>query len=575
MNMGNRPLYDVSGVNEATSKHTVSFDVSERHTRVRRSALWAAYGDALGWISELTDASGLKRRTGGPPLREPIAWKRRIGGRAGVTASLPKGCYSDDSQLRLATSRAIRPDGFDVEAFAKVELPVWLSYALGGGRSTSVAATRLGKPRSSWFANSFKGWTASGGNGAAMRVQPHVWAARTPEDPKSFIPDVVRNTICTHSHPRGLMGAVLHALSVARAISTGNCPSPRDLQADIDVAERLPAIMNRDTELRYWLTAFERDSGSFNDAWAQAITEARVTAQLVAESTAYRSGPERYKDIVDSLDLRNPTCRGSGTLTTMAAVGLTWCETRPVEAMRIAANALGTDTDTIATMAGAILGATDEADPPIEVLDAELFRTEADRLTEIASGRTPSSHQYPDLLHWSAPKTRADALVQSDGIYVVRGLGRVAETPDEPLVGPKGKFQWQWIKLESGQTLLIKRRPRLAREIVSDRPSVGEKHENVTDKPAVKERGRGNSFKPPLGNRSVTGQPVVKPTRPAMASQPSDRSVAATLSLVEEHINDDKVVGRALRIVVRKGTRGEIHEFTGKLIDLLRDSGMS
>ena len=147
-----------------------------------------------------------------------MTWKRRIGGRTGITASLPKGCYSDDSQLRLATSRAIRADGFDVEAFAKVELPIWLSYALGGGRSTTAAAEHLAKTRSPWFANTFKGWNASGGNGAAMRVQPHVWAARTPDNPDSFLPAVVRNSICTHSHATGLMGAVLHALCVARAL---------------------------------------------------------------------------------------------------------------------------------------------------------------------------------------------------------------------------------------------------------------------------------------------------------------------------------------------------------------------
>ena len=573
MSTGSRLPYGTPNVNESPAEHSSASDFTERCTRTRRSALWAAYGDALGWISELTNGAGLKRRTGGLPLREPIAWKRRIGGRTGVTASLPKGCYSDDSQLRLATSRAIRPDGFDVEAFAKVELPVWLSYALGGGRSTSVAATRLGKTRSSWFANSFKGWTTSGGNGAAMRVQPHVWAAPTLDNPESFIPDVVRNTICTHSHPRGLMGAILHALSVARAISTGNCPSPADLQADIDVAERLPTIMTRDTELRYWLTAFERDSGAFKDAWVQAITEARETVQLVAERMDDRSGADRYHEIVDSLDLRNPTCRGSGTLTAVAAVGLTWCETRPAETMRIAANALGTDTDTIATMAGAILGATAKVDPPIDVLDADLFRADADRLAEIAAGGAPESHRYPDLLHWSAPKTRADALVRYDGKYVVRGLGRVTQTPNDPLAGPKGKFLWQWIKLESGQTLLIKRRPKLSREISADRRPVVKEKVTATDKPAVEGRGRADSFKSPSGHRSASGRTAVVPTRSAIASQPSDRSVAATLSLVEKHIDDDKVVGRALRKVVRKGTRGEIHEFAGKLIDLLRDSG--
>ena len=174
-------------------------------------------GDALGWISELVDEKGLDRRTLGKPLRHPIGWKRRIGGRAGITVDLPVGSYSDDTQLRLATARSIRPDGFDVEAFSKVELPVWPSYAFGGGRSTSAAAANLAKPRVQWFANTFKGWTKSGGNGAAMRIQPHVWATSTPDDPKSFLSDVVKN-------------AVLHALSPewsvgcgATFIDTGEC----------------------------------------------------------------------------------------------------------------------------------------------------------------------------------------------------------------------------------------------------------------------------------------------------------------------------------------------------------------
>ena len=201
-----------------------SSDPVRLETRVARSALWAAYGDALGWISELTDATGLERRTGGVPLDKPIAWKRRIGGRSGVTVMLPRGCYSDDTQLRLATGRAIRSDGFDIEAFAKVELPLWLSYGLGGGKSTSAAAVQLGQKNPTWWSNRFKGWTHSGGNGAAMRIQPHVWTAQTPSDPESYLPDVVRNSVCTHSHPTGLVGAVFHALCRG-ACNTGGRPA--------------------------------------------------------------------------------------------------------------------------------------------------------------------------------------------------------------------------------------------------------------------------------------------------------------------------------------------------------------
>ena len=554
-----------------------AIDFAEHAIRVRRSSLWAAYGDALGWISELTDEAGLKRRTGGVPLSEPVAWNRRIGGRTGITVSLPKGCYSDDSQLRLATSRAIRPDGFDVEAFAKVELPVWLSYALGGGRSTSAAATHFAKTKSSWFANSFKGWTHSGGNGAAMRIQPHVWAVRTPDDPASFLPDVVRNTICTHSHPTGIMGAVLHALCLARAIDTGNCPSPSDLDTAIEIVEQLPKILERDTELGYWCSAFERECGSFSNAWENEMMVTRDAVRMVRMITTNATAEERYKNIVNGLRLRDPARRGGGMLTAVAATALTWCETSPAQVMRIAANAVGTDTDTIATMAGAIIGAASESDPPGDVLDAGLFRSEAQRLAMIASGGKPPSHSYPDLLYWSAPTTRADALVRSkDGRLKVCGLGNVSETIDKPFGPLSGDFQWQWIKLEFGQTLLIKRRRKLAFDVCQD---VKRRSNIVIGKPVDFEKeNQGISRTKKLDNQSASDSTAVGSHRkmPEGSARMTDHvqtlNLSMVLSYVEEYIDDDEGVGRMLRQVVSEGTPGEIYEFVGKLIDLLRQS---
>jgi ADP-ribosylglycohydrolase len=110
-------------------------DGEERQARTRSSMMWAAYGDALGFISELADEKGLKRRTRGEPLNRTMPWRRRVGGRSGVEVELPAGCWSDDTQLRLAVARSIGPGGFDVESFARIELSVWPAYALGGGRA--------------------------------------------------------------------------------------------------------------------------------------------------------------------------------------------------------------------------------------------------------------------------------------------------------------------------------------------------------------------------------------------------------------------------------------------------------
>ena len=523
---------------------------------IERSSLWAAYGDALGWISELADQAGLMRRTGGAALSQPVAWQRRIGGRSGVTVLLPAGCYSDDSQLRLATSRAIRVDGFDVEAFSKVELPVWLSYGLGGGKSTSVASEHLGRTKSTWWNNKFRGWTQSGGNGAAMRVQPHVWASPSPAEPESYLPAVVRNTVCTHSHPNGLLGAVLHALCLAHAIHSGNLPSQDELPAIIQIAEELPDIIASDTELGFWRVAFEQEVGSFSAAWTHAVSNLREAADLAR--TCHARGSDGYAAVVNALNLRDAATRGSGVLTALAAVALGWCEPNPTSAMRIAANALGTDTDTIATMAGAMLGAAAESDPPIEVLDATLFRNEARRLAKVAAGADTPNHIYPDLLHWAAPKTRADALTQTeDGVLVVAGLGHAHRLDSDPAVGAGG-FLWQWVKLEWGQTLLIKSRghiPETSTKSVSTlRPDEAQRLPNRPRK------GRG---------KSPRSFPDLQRPIARTSSQASTHTIQEVISYMERHIDDDKQVGRTLRRVVEKGTPADIAAFTAALVNML------
>ncbi len=535
----------------------------ERVLRVERSSLWAAYGDAIGWISELIDEAGLMRRTNGTTLRQPIDWYRRIGGRSGVRVLLPAGCYSDDSQLRLATSRAIRPDGFDVEAFAKVELPVWLSYGLGGGKSTSAAAGQLGRPRSVWWSNKFRGWTQSGGNGAAMRIQPHVWASCSPADPASFLPAVVRNAVCTHSHPTGILGAVLHALCVAHSIDVGQPPSPAKLVAMTEVAACLPEVIATDTELGFWRVAFEQEAGMFDAAWKQAVAELREAIGIV--NSCNLRGEDGYATVVDALNLRNPTRRGSGMLTALAAVALACCEPGPAEAMRIAANALGTDTDTIATMAGSMLGAATDIDPPVDVLDGDLFRSEARRLAQIATGETPSSHAYPDLLHWKPPKARADALAQTkDGELVVLGLGPSQRLDGDAMLG-RGGFRWQWVRLKFGQTLLIKSRDVLPEAPVHAIPQERHKPDvRHSDVPRNREDVTANDSH---GMRDrPTGALGSVRTHYESASAHDIREV---VSFLEQHIDDDRMVGRTLRRVVQKGTTADIAAFTAAVVRML------
>jgi ADP-ribosylglycohydrolase len=539
--------------------------------RVRRSvcsAAWAAYGDALGFIGELTDEQGLARRTQGRPLDYPMSWMRRIGGRQGVQVELPSGCYSDDTQLRLAVSRSIGPSGFDVEAFAKIELTVWPSYALGGGKGTKAAAANLCKENVTWHTNTFKGWTEAGGNGAAMRVQPHVWAAGSLGDPGAYVPDVVRDSICTHGSPVGILGAVLHSMFLAHTIEYGDIPSPDVAMNLVRSSRRLRLLVPEDSDVfEIWIGLWEREKReSFQQGWEAAANDAREATNQASRWA--RSPHSRYPELLASLDLYSPSCRGSGLLTTIAALALLWAEPDVEQAVAMAANAVGSDTDTIATMAGALGGVT-KAALPRHVMDLDLICSEAERLAKLARGEAMPGHQYPDLLHWVPPSTQADALVQRAGEVHLLGLGPVQPTNNSTT--KNGSFQWQWVTTSYGQTVLTKRRDVLP-EIPDAAPPM---RKNInTDESRVIRSKVSAAVQPTLtGGAGDTGQPPRNRRNGEPDSLPLDRGVSideVLRWLDSGRLSEDKAIGYVLRRVARDGSPEQMLLLVGALRERLR-----
>ncbi|MGQ4463997.1 ADP-ribosylglycohydrolase family protein [Streptomyces violaceoruber] len=455
--------------------------------RIINSARWAAYGDALGFISELTDAKGLLRRlrsdvnlssdegeipwAGAPvdawPLQRTIEWKRRIGGRQGATATLPAGTYSDDTQLRLATCRAmVAKQGFDLEVFAKVELPVWLSYSLGAGRSSKRAAANLARG-GQWLANRYTGWTDAGGNGVVIRVQPHAWeAAKSGRSSYDMMLEVLKNGLSTHGHPRALVSACVYAdllLQVLR--KERDAVTVRDVHYALDHASRLPEFLSKDPELsRYTIPAWEEmGHEAFGDSWRQVIKEMsqRVDqlADLLDASPNLNEGQkvERYLKLLRAWGMFAEEQRGSGTGTLLAALALVFLYPgNPDLATRVACGAINSDTDSIATVYGGLAGAliSVSVDLPGPVQDDRYIVQEALR---VAGSDAHSNFQYPDLLYWQAPQTQADAALSAQGRKFVAGLGFV-KSEGAIFEAPGGSFNWQWLLLDFGQNVLIKQR---------------------------------------------------------------------------------------------------------------------
>lgn len=457
-------------------RRTKSDPVPDRRERVIRSAIWAAWADSLGFISELTDERGLRRRLGknGARLDTPVRWSRRVGGRYGVEVDLPAGCYSDDTQLRLAVGRAVTGAGFDVEAFARVELAVWPSYALGGGNASKAAASNIAKANVAWFANFYKGWTKAGGNGAAMRIQPHVWAARDPAGQGAHLRDVLIDAITTHGHPRALFGAVLHATALGETLETGNVPGPDKWQDLLAITIAAPDLLRGHLQFdELWRPSWESQVGQpFSDAWAETSRECEELLKLAAEAFGFDSHSnsegadnsqlaEKYASLISFLHLDDVNIRGSGLHTVVAALALSAATgARVRNAAVVAARAVGTDTDTIATMAAAVSGAADGAENAPEVLDGDYITSEARRLSSISAGEPTERFAYPDLLAWVPPRTQSDACGLADGRRALSGLAWCEPIGSNEFADARGSL-WRWMRTDFGQTVLVKHRSEL------------------------------------------------------------------------------------------------------------------
>ncbi len=452
---------------------------TSRHQATLRSALWAAYGDALGFMTELAkDKQGVKHRTGREKVTELLPWRRMIGGIYGASVELCSGCYSDDTQLRLSTSRAINKYGFfDVEAFAKFELTVWQSYALGAGRGTKAATQSLTQKNRNWFNNFYaiknSDYTNGGGNGAAMRIQPHVWAAQTLSNAKSFLIDVVKNSITTHGHPRGIAGAVFHAAALASLLN-GNSVTYDQLKQIAVSCQDIPKLILSDDYLSsMWLPEWEEKS-AVDIQTAFKIVSDELLVDLSIVEPWVNSDALAYDSLITSLQLDKPDLRGSGTKTALIASLLT-LKLPNIHIQDILVeivNNIDTDTDTIATMFGALGGVITSDLPSEEVQDQAYIQQDAERLYWLSQGKEFEGFVYPNLTQWSPERSAISNTTLENNIYNLNGFGQIVPK-GKPFNGRQKSFSYQWFDVVlSGFQVLLKIKRQDALDYDSDNNSI-------------------------------------------------------------------------------------------------------
>ncbi len=322
--------------------------------KCKGALLATAVGDALGWPNERpSKTQGLT----GTVSTHFIEWVRKGNAPTYQSETILPGEYSDDTQLTLSVARSIIAGNWEV-FFMKQELPFWLNYQRGGGRAVLTAA-RFYKIKSNyklWESGKKRDYFNAGGNGAAMRILPHVIANAASNNIAPLMIDVFRNTMITHGHPRAFLGALCYAFALNHLLRKKTDLKRGELiQAVLDGKCHWGELTNFHIFDDWIITAPPYGEHDFRTEWE--VTCTRMTNQLAMLLKELPKGTfMNDRDILARLDCFGKAS-GAGDVTILAALYLsTKYASNPVLGMKVPAFSHGADTDTIASITGGLLG---------------------------------------------------------------------------------------------------------------------------------------------------------------------------------------------------------------------------
>lgn len=451
-----------------------SLEVKANLDKFQGSLLYSAIGDALGWPTEFErNLPGGKR-----PISDFVRWRKMVGGRWwGYYDTIEPGQYSDDTQLTLAVSRCIDDKGrFSPERFAYLELPLWLHYERGGGRSVKAAARSLIERKRDWSNNFYRhgdvDYFSAGGNGAAMRNLPLALVHYS--DEPSLIADSFSNAIVTHGHPRAIVGSVLFGLAIRHALSSDAGNVEKMIPYLEHALEGVWEETNRNLGIRRWITNYNSNERTFQDDFAAALGEA--IAYLSKMPHYFGLHPEQYYREVGALD---EATKGSGVGSVCASIFQYLRENdRPEEAITSTVNMLGSDTDTISSFTGALFGAQYgirvvpkhlserlQDGSYIEAVAQDLMAAATGRIAE----RTERNHHVDKteamlrIMAWEVGLHEMfwDAIgIDGTIVHPTLGRGKVIGKKIQPLVKAGFEAKLLSVKFDSGQSCYFHSRVR-------------------------------------------------------------------------------------------------------------------
>lgn len=321
--------------------------------KCKGAMLATAIGDALGWPNEPRSSNRTKK----PKITDHfVEWTRSCAKPRWHDEKILPGEYSDDTQMTLSVSRSIIAGDWE-KFFAEKELPFWLTYERGGGTALLKAARSCNEKKVQlWQSNSPQDYFNAGGNGAAMRILPHVIAAAKAPNISALMLDIVKNTLITHGHPRAFLGATCYAYALNYLLRkdtileygelvTAIVSGQKDWGAHLD-----PSIFGS------WLNvANQRCDYEYATEWKNVLNH------MVKQLEFIRASLKQGLMADDAKVLAELECfgkaNGAGDIAILASIYLaSKYANNPSLGIKVPAFSLGADADTIASITGGLLG---------------------------------------------------------------------------------------------------------------------------------------------------------------------------------------------------------------------------
>ena len=427
------------------------------------SMLGAAFGDALGWPNERIAKSNTSKHTQGR-LHDFKRWTRRSGSRFfPYEEIIEEGEYSDDTQLILCLSRSLQKGETWWEHFTQVELPFWSVYERGGGGATKRALESWLDGVMPWSPKrkpqDVKRYYDAGGNGVAMRVLPHVLLLGEKEFPK-IATNIFLDGIATHGHPRALLGALAYGFALWAAFRKDSKLAygelVEELIKNVDLWSALPATPSIPPE---WRSQAEKSLQNYMKLWESAKAEVMEYLEICRAELS-KGALSLDDDVLKKLQCFNSKISGAGTVAAIASVYLASRHAAdPINGVVKAAFAIGSDTDTIASMTGGLLGCINGSDwlSPVKqgIQDAAYIEKNAFLL---ANGHIDDKSIHEVVRRSSLKSWVDDVVIAPDSSEVsLLDRRRAKVNRGRDYIGRSGKFKVEFRRLttEDGQIIYL------------------------------------------------------------------------------------------------------------------------